>query len=186
MEGTSLGGGLVLVSACLTVSPLITRGQACTQPLLHFLCHHSVSCNCPHHPQWSFCQPCLWQPTLIPARASLPTAHLGQPAWSTTCTVQPRLLPWPPVPQVPHLTHTALISPALVPWLVSIMPAWAFRSSKLGLTPSKLATATPSMASPTPMQPGTVRTLTRQSRAIFPSNVKMSGRKNPSRLHWHL
>jgi hypothetical protein len=31
MEGTSLGGGLVFVSACLTVSPLITREQAHTQ-----------------------------------------------------------------------------------------------------------------------------------------------------------
>jgi hypothetical protein len=31
MEGTSLGGELVLVSACLTVSPLITKGQAHTQ-----------------------------------------------------------------------------------------------------------------------------------------------------------
>jgi hypothetical protein len=30
MEGTSLGGELVLVSACLTVSPLITGGQAHT------------------------------------------------------------------------------------------------------------------------------------------------------------
>ncbi len=30
MKGTSLGGGLVLVSACLTVSPLITGGQAHT------------------------------------------------------------------------------------------------------------------------------------------------------------
>jgi hypothetical protein len=53
--------------------------------------------------------------------------------------------------QVPHLTHAELISPELVPWLVSIMPAWAFLSSKCG------ATVTPSMASPTPMQPGTVR-----------------------------
>jgi hypothetical protein len=30
MEGMSLGGELVLVSACLTVSPLITGGQAHT------------------------------------------------------------------------------------------------------------------------------------------------------------
>jgi hypothetical protein len=82
--------------------------------------------------------------------------------------VQPRLLPWPPVPQVPHLTHAALISAALVPWLDFIMPAWAFQSSKLGLMPSKPATATPSMVSSTPMQPGTVRTLTRQSWAILP------------------
>jgi hypothetical protein len=33
MEGTSLGGELVLVSACLTVSPLITGGQAHTHTL---------------------------------------------------------------------------------------------------------------------------------------------------------
>jgi hypothetical protein len=31
MEGMSLGGELVLVSACLTVTPLITEGQAHTQ-----------------------------------------------------------------------------------------------------------------------------------------------------------
>jgi hypothetical protein len=34
MEGTSLGGELVLVSACLTVSPLITGGQAHTRTLI--------------------------------------------------------------------------------------------------------------------------------------------------------
>jgi hypothetical protein len=73
-------------------------------------------------------------------------------------TAQPRLLPWPPVPQVPHLTHAALISPALVPWLGSIMPAWASLSSKLGLMQSKLVTAAPLRASLTPMRPSTVRT----------------------------
>jgi hypothetical protein len=51
-----------------------------------------------------------------------------------------------------------MISPALVSWLGYIMPAWASLSSKLGLTLSKLATTTTSMASPTPMLPGTVRT----------------------------
>jgi hypothetical protein len=101
-------------------------------------------------------QPCLQQPTPILARASWPPTHLRSPAWSTTCTAQPRLLPWLPGLQIPHLTHAALISPALVPWLVSIVPAWAFLSSKRGLTPSKPATETPLIASPTPMQPGTV------------------------------
>jgi hypothetical protein len=48
-----------------------------SQLLLRFLCHHPVSHNCPHHPQWSFHQMCLWQPILMPARASLPPAHLG-------------------------------------------------------------------------------------------------------------
>jgi hypothetical protein len=72
------------------------------------------------------------------------------------------------------------------PWLVSTMPAWAFLSSKLGLMPSKPANATHSMASSTPMQPGTVRTLRRQSWAILPSNVKMSGCQNPSQLCWRL
>jgi hypothetical protein len=42
-----------------------------SQLLLCFLHHHQVSSNCPHRPQWSFCQPCLRQPTLIPARASM-------------------------------------------------------------------------------------------------------------------
>jgi hypothetical protein len=64
---------------------------------------------------------------------------------------------------------------SMVPWLDSIMPAWAFWSSKLGLTPSKPATVTPLMVSPTPMQPGTAQTLTRRSWAILPSNAKMSG-----------
>ncbi len=36
MERMSLGGELVLVSACLTVSPPITRGQAHTQLVIHF------------------------------------------------------------------------------------------------------------------------------------------------------
>jgi len=35
MEGTSLGGELVLVSTCLTVSPLITGGQAHTHTHTH-------------------------------------------------------------------------------------------------------------------------------------------------------
>jgi hypothetical protein len=157
-----------------------------SQLLLCFLCQIPVSHNCPNNPQWSFCQPCLRQHTLIPARASLPPTRPGVPAWSTTCMAQPRLLPWLPVPQVPHLTHAALISPALVPWLVSIMPAWAFLSSKCGSMPSKLATATPLMASPTPMQPGTVQMLMQQSWAILPSNIEMSGRQNPSQLCWCL
>ncbi len=37
MEGTSLGGELVLVSTCLTVSPLITGGQAHTHSNLTFV-----------------------------------------------------------------------------------------------------------------------------------------------------
>ncbi len=90
-------------------------------------------------------------------------------------TAQPRLLPWPPEPRVPHLTHAALISPALVPWLGSIMPALVSLSSKPGLMLSKPATATSSRASPTPMWPGTVRMPMRQSWAISPNNGKMSG-----------
>jgi hypothetical protein len=39
MEGTSLGGKLVLVSTCLTVSPLITGGQA------HTHTHIQVDCQ---------------------------------------------------------------------------------------------------------------------------------------------
>jgi hypothetical protein len=35
IKGTSLGGELVLVSACLTVSPLITGGQAHTHGVVH-------------------------------------------------------------------------------------------------------------------------------------------------------
>jgi hypothetical protein len=41
MEGTSLGGELVLVSACLTVSPLITGGQAHTHTIVSI---HGVAC----------------------------------------------------------------------------------------------------------------------------------------------
>jgi hypothetical protein len=58
-----------------------------------------------------------------PSQGILATpTRLGLPAWSTTYTAQPRQFPWPPMPQVPHLTHAALISPALGPWLGSIMP----------------------------------------------------------------
>jgi hypothetical protein len=96
------------------------------------------------------------------------------------------LLPWQPVPQVPHLTHAALISPAIVPWLDSIMPAWAFQSSKqLGATPSKPGTTTPSMASPTPMQPGTVRMLTKRflpPPIAMPSNQSFVATQLLSRL----
>jgi hypothetical protein len=60
-------------------------------------------------------------PPAIPA-ASHPHSSQGVLAtdtsriacWSTTYTVQLRLLLWPPVPQVPHLTHAALISPAFM------------------------------------------------------------------------
>jgi hypothetical protein len=48
-----------------------------SQLLLCFLLHHPVPRDCPHHPQWSFCQPCLLQPILIPAKVFLPPAHLG-------------------------------------------------------------------------------------------------------------
>ena len=41
MEGMSLGGGLVLVSACLTVSPLITGGQAHTHTPLIWVGDHN-------------------------------------------------------------------------------------------------------------------------------------------------
>jgi hypothetical protein len=139
-----------------------------SQLLLHFRHHHLVSRNCLHLPQRLSHLPCLQHHPLIPARASWPPTRLGLPAWSTTYTAQPRLLPWLPEPQVPHLTHTALISPALVPWLGSIMPALVSLSSKLGSTLSKLATATPSRASPTPM------------RQVLPNNAKMSGQQNPS------
>jgi hypothetical protein len=149
-------------------------------PALCFWRHHPVSCNCPHPPQQSFFRPCLWHLTLIQARASLPLTHPGLPDYFYTA--QPRLLPWPPVPQVPHLTHAALISPALVPRLGSIMPAWDSWSSKLGSMLSKPATATPSRASLTSMQPSTVQMLMRQSWAILPSNAKISGRQKPSHL----
>jgi hypothetical protein len=149
-----------------------------------FMRHHPVSGDC--LPQWLSRQPCLQHFTLIPARASWPPTRPGSLAWSTTYTAQPRLFPWLPKPQVPHLTHTALISPALVPWLGSIMPAWASLSSKIGLMLSKLATVTPSKASPTPMQPNTVRMPMRRSWAILPSNAKMSGGQNPSQLCWRL
>jgi hypothetical protein len=49
MEGTSLGGELVRVSACLTVSPLITGGQAHTHTIEEQFCNKhlgSGSCNC--------------------------------------------------------------------------------------------------------------------------------------------
>jgi hypothetical protein len=57
-----------------------------SQLLLRFVHHHPVSRDCLHHSQWLFHQPCLWQPTLIQARASLPPTRPGLPAWSTTCT----------------------------------------------------------------------------------------------------
>ncbi len=165
------------------MGPVPQRPGCPSQLLLCFWRHHPVLCDCPHPPQWSFCWLYLWHCTLIPAKASLPPTCPGSPAWSTTYTVQPKLLPWPPVPQVPHLTHAALISPALVPWLGSIMPAWASLSSKLGLMLSKLAITTPLMASPTPIpRPGTVRMPMRQSWAILSSNAKMSGRQKPSQL----
>jgi hypothetical protein len=112
-----------------------------------------------------------------PSQGILVTSTSGVACLSMTYSVQPQQ----PMPQVPHLTHAALIFPALVSWLDSIMPTWALRSSRLGSMPSKPATATPRMASPTPMQPGIVQMLTRQSWAILPSNTKMSGQQNPSR-----
>jgi hypothetical protein len=156
-----------------------------SQLLLRFWRHYPGSRDCPLMLQQSFRQPCLRHHTLIQARASLPLTRPGLPAWSTTYTVQPRRLPWPFVPQVPYLTHAALISPALGPCLGSIMPAWASLSSKLGLMLSKPATETPSRASPTPMQPSTVRMPMRRSWAILPSNDKMSGRLKPSQLCRH-
>jgi hypothetical protein len=80
---SSKAGGMSLVHVSgiflLPTRPLTPRMQPVpqllgrpSQLLLHFLHHHPVSHNCPHHPQWSFHQPCLWQPTIIPARASLP------------------------------------------------------------------------------------------------------------------
>ncbi len=65
---------------------------------------------------------------------------------------------------------------------IFIMPVSAFQSNRHGLMLSKLATVIPLTASHTPMLPNIVRTQTKRSWAILPSNNKMSGQKNPSSL----
>ena len=82
----------------------------------------------------------------IPAKASMPLAHAAKPAWSSTSTVLLRPWPWQPTLLAWLLTLAAWISPALVPWSASTMPALAFQSSRHGLTPSKRETVTCLMA----------------------------------------
>ncbi len=118
----------------------------------------------------------------IPAKVSLPPARPGPPTRYTTSTGPPRLLLWLPGLLVLPSIRAALICPALVPWLVFIMPVLVFQSNKPGSMPSRPATVTPLKASPTPMQPSIVRTLTKPSWVISPSNAKTSGRQKPSSL----
>ena len=89
---------------------------------------------------------------------------------------------WRPELLVLPSIRAAWICPALAPWLDFIMLVLAFQSSRPGWMPSKPATATLLRGSPTPMLPSIVRTLTKRSWAIWPSNAKTSGQQNQSSL----
>jgi hypothetical protein len=69
MEGTSLGGELVLVSACLTVTPLITGGQEHTHTLNTFKRTGYSFLHIPNLPPSS--PPCLGCGIVILLRSSI-------------------------------------------------------------------------------------------------------------------
>jgi hypothetical protein len=118
----------------------------------------------------------------IPAKASRPPAQTGKPAQSYTFTGP--LKPWPWWPRRPALRSTPAtwIYQVLAPWLDSTMHVLDSQSSRHGSRPSRQATATHLMGSPIPMCPNTVRTPTKPSWDIWPSNVRMSGQLSPSQI----
>jgi hypothetical protein len=121
--------------------------------------------------------------TLIyPSQGCLAIDDTARPAWSLTCTEWPRPWRWQPSPPRLPLIPEASTFPAWVLSSESTMHALAFLSSKHGSTPSRQATVTPSMGSPTPTLQDTARIQTRRSWVILPSNARMFGLQSPGLL----